>query len=365
VPEASGVRAPQTVTGGLLRQSPFAQRTTVERQGGRVRILLLAPALSGGTLCPGLAGVLPRRRLTLPADLTLEAALELSSCRRRWFEAIDRLLQSLRPPQSLIRVWDPAWEHARSHCRHLWDYQFVEEGSSPFPRLGTELHLYTDGSFVSADGKTATGAAFLPLHSLGQGDVVLVPLPSDDDQSHNRAEVHAVLAAIRYARTMGASCVVVHTDSMFVWNWFHNMRREYRLIRYAALEHSDLLALVDAEMRCLQEVYCVKVRSHNGHRWKDEVDRGAHLAAGTSSFWRYGLSGPRWCPPAPPPDAELRLRRRALPYVCSDCARRFRTHRGMTCHHTRVHGVTHGPIECRHRCRDKVQCAHACCKRHL
>jgi len=78
--------------------------------------------------------------------LTVKSLYTEAQDRNKWAEHVTRLHARLQQTPRLVRLWEARWPAARRSCAALADFQYVEEGSEPFPRVGDELHIYTDGS---------------------------------------------------------------------------------------------------------------------------------------------------------------------------------------------------------------------------
>ena len=60
-------------------------------------------------------------------------------------------------------------------------------------------------------------------------------------------------------------CLVIHTDSHVVWDFFHNRRRRFRQSGYSMFDNADLWRDFDQRLHEVPQTFCVKVRAHNGN----------------------------------------------------------------------------------------------------
>ena len=307
---------------------------------------------------------------------------ELAEDREQWRGRLRDIRLEHEPVHDYVRVYAKSWKKARARCETLADFQFIEEGSEPFPMFHGELHCYTDGSALTETlGEKAQHAAgygvVFRTQRLGIGNVAPIskPLLYDHEQTNNVAELSAAIDGCETAFEMRCYTVVLHTDSAMIWNWFHNVRRRHRLSGYHGFENADLLQKLDAAIRKITEtvvhgvpgeVYVVKVRAHNGNPYNDEVDQAAGFGANASSLTRCGENGPK----APERDLtdttivdsairerEAARRRRAKWRACTKAriqrekAQREAERQSQRCQHRRP--------ECLSQ-----TCHHRCCNRH-
>ena len=75
--------------------------------------------------------------------------------------------------------------------------------------------------------------------------------------------------------------VILHTDSEYLWEFFHEIVHKYRLIGYQSFENRKTMELLrDAyfDIKTNRNFYCVKVKSHNENPYNDTADSMAKEA---------------------------------------------------------------------------------------
>jgi ribonuclease HI len=223
-------------------------------------------------------------------DLGLESGahlFDIAMDRQRWSQYEELLVQRLEPATRCTLVTDSGWNAACMDVVSLKGLQFVEEGRSPFQHVGGgAIHAYTDGSLITSDGGHGAGyAACITGDNFHK--IVVQPLLDDKDMTNNRAEFMAVIAACRETEHTGRP-LVVHTDSLIVWNYFHSLRHKAYMSNYEGHANADLLRIFDRYIhRFDHNLYIVKVRSHNGNFRNDEADAYAGLASQSSFHSRH------------------------------------------------------------------------------
>jgi len=263
----------------------------------------------------------------------IDAALD----RSRWRACLTALERDLDPCKSYTAVTEARWATARSRARTLHELQFVEEGSTLFPHIGDEIHVYTDGSALSHG--VGSGLAIVNKAGIVQ-TTEYIPLPAGSTPNSALAEITAARAAVELASKQHKD-VVIHTDSHLVWNFLHNLRARFRLVGYGHLGHAEQLCALDASIRDLEHrqghrVYAVKVRGHNGN----EGNHAADVAAGYAAAVSQGLSGAalaRADNAGSTCEAPGTAVRACLRHVCVHCQRRYKTSAALKCHVTKVH----------------------------
>ena len=167
------------------------------------------------------------------------------------------------------------WRKARASCNTYRDFQFVEEGSEPFPLFAHFMHAYTDGS---CEELAYGGYGIVYRHALLHVPANFVrrltlPLRDSHPPTNNRAEISACIDSVLHAPCN--TPLAIHTDSGLVWDWFHWGRIVHRRDHYRSLENSDLWRRLDHVITAHERSACVlmiKVRAHKGNPWNEEAD---------------------------------------------------------------------------------------------
>lgn len=131
---------------------------------------------------------------------------------------------------------------------------------SPFARAGWGAYL------VNPEGKTLRLAA---------------PVPNDQLQTNNRAELLAALEALKRCTKPGA--ITLYSDSQLlvkgVSEWLPNWKANgWRTAKKKTVEHRDLWQQIDAFIQQRKVVF-VWVEAHAGNPGNEEADALAKLGA--------------------------------------------------------------------------------------
>jgi ribonuclease HI len=224
-----------------------------------------------------------------PQDL-----IDLAHNRTMWRRRTEQLVEQLEPTVTFVPVTAPQWHRLRHSNLSLQDRQFVEEGRTPYPLHQGALHMYTDGGMREVKLETGDvqkcagyGVVFhaRTLQKCFNMTEVCQELTEDSDMTNNRAEIRAVITAVKRAFSWNGP-LVVHTDSEVVWHWAHVLRWKLLLDMYETVLNHDLWKVLNATLG-EREVYFIKVRSHNGNPRNDEVDSIATRALSHSLNVRY------------------------------------------------------------------------------
>jgi ribonuclease HI len=224
-------------------------------------------------------------------DMGMEAGahlFDLAGDRGKWERLEEALMDRLEPVTACTLVSDTNWEKAWTNANNLTDLQFVEEGRTHKDRESAlpVIHAYTDGSLITCGEGTGAGYAAC-MNGMNYHKIVVRPLVHDKDMTNNRAELMAALAACDAVESTGRP-LVVHTDSLLVWNYFHAQRYKARMANHVGYSNSDLLRAFDRYIdRMRGRLYVRKVRSHNGNYNNDEVDAYAGMASQASFQMRH------------------------------------------------------------------------------
>jgi ribonuclease HI len=206
----------------------------------------------------------------------------LAQRRDAFGDLVDSLEDQLQGHRRYISHNDRRWVNARHECTTYEDFQFVEEGATPFPVFANFMHAYIDGSCVE---RAFGGIGIIYRHALlhvPQNFVrrIFLPLLDSRPRTNNRAEISSCIHSV--SRAPRNTPLAIHTDSELVWDWFHWGRIAHRRDAYRSLENSDLWRRLDKVITAHQRSACVlmiKVRSHNGNPWNDEADRLAFFGS--------------------------------------------------------------------------------------
>jgi ribonuclease HI len=224
---------------------------------------------------------------------------DVAANRSRWEGYEAEMIQRLEPHTRCTLLTEDNWESSWKDAHTLTALQYVEEGRAckDTGRYGA-IHAYTDGSLIhNDDGQTGAGYAAC-LNGDNYHQIIVIPLIEDRDMTNNRAEFLAAVAACEAVSGTGRE-LVVHTDSLIVWNYFHVQRHRARMSNYVGFTNADVLRRFDAAIDSLRHrLYVVKVRSHNGNPKNDEADAYAGMASASSFQMRH----PGAYVPAPVPD---------------------------------------------------------------
>lgn len=220
--------------------------------------------------------------------------------KKDWAAGAERLRKSLEVTPRYTFLWEKIWERHRAQSQDYDALQYVEEGSKPFVDVSPSedtivTHYYTDGSRIGKNSSFITGAGFIAFSHALPFRCFMLPCfeMSQDLCTNNRAELQAFRGALLHACLHRNLLSVIHTDSNFVWNFWHLHRRRRRLSHYCGMDHCDILVDIDEMSRHLN-VKVIKVRAHNGNVFNEDADETAGYAVNTASFWKYGPNGPKW-----------------------------------------------------------------------
>ena len=79
--------------------------------------------------------------------------------------------------------------------------------------------------------------------------------------------------------------VVLHNDSHNLWEFFHIHRHQNRLVGFQKFENSELLRQISQACHKIEtdarNVYCIKVRAHEGNPYNESADLVAKKAIDT------------------------------------------------------------------------------------
>ena len=209
--------------------------------------------------------------------ITLEEALVYSQDRDHWRKLCDTLHHTLEPLPDYTRVKTSQWKSLYKRAvekENLYDLQFLEEGSDPFPIRDKEVYIYIDASVrsIRVTQECRSGAGLVIRQKWTRDKFVSLRLEAT---SAEQAEAQAFYEAFKRTPP-GIEAVMIHTDSFYVWNFFHYTRLRRRVIGYEKVPNGKLLKDLDFEIRSLQakniKCYVSKVKSHNGNPHNEKAD---------------------------------------------------------------------------------------------
>ena len=210
-------------------------------------------------------------------DITEEQALVYAQDRDHWKKLCEDLKVALEPLPDYERLSSPRWKSKHAHALKQdtpYDLQFVEESSDPFPLKDDEVHFYIDGSVraLRVTNEIRAGAGIVVLQRWTTDKCFSLTLDVD---SAEQAEAESFREALKRIPD-GAKDIVVHTDSFYVWNFFHHVRIRRRVIGYDRVVNRNILQDIDHQVRKLKSqnvnLYVCKVKSHNGNEYNDKAD---------------------------------------------------------------------------------------------
>ena len=351
--------------------------------------------------------------------------ITLGQDREAWRKLAEKFKDSLVPPMRYVkynhRKWSPALRRVlaiEDLPTQLEEYQWIEEGVGPHVPAGV-YHSYTDGSHAEKDKVHGTGYGTMIL---GEGHVIHTTIAAfvwDEDQTNNLAEARAMRDGVERLIPLQGE-VMCHTDSDLTWQWYHTKRRSMRLLKYRGLEHAEEFMALDLAIRNLPMVLCVKVRAHIGNVYNTFADHLAGLGRHVSLWARtqqmefnklhvelFAIEN------APPENIKCicgssdwesshlkdgvlcdlchrwhhavcvkvtsQVLKDAPVWLCGRCELRgpvqvILSAEGTLCQQEEMPPSPSIPtfilpnpttVECGHKCKDKRNCLHTCCKRHL
>ena len=97
-----------------------------------------------------------------------------------------------------------------------------------------------------------------------------------DAGSAERAEVESLREALERIPNE-AQTVVIHTDSFYVWNFFHHTRLRRRIIGVITIYRMGVslrnwIGKLERSNRWIKGVTCGKVKPHNGNIYNEKAD---------------------------------------------------------------------------------------------
>ncbi|XP_052256695.1 ribonuclease H1-like isoform X2 [Dreissena polymorpha] len=151
---------------------------------------------------------------------------------------------------------------------------------------GAVAEVYTDGA-CSNNGKgnpqAGIGVYWGPNHAGNLSERL------EGRQTNNRAEIHAVVRAVQYAKTRGIQELTVHTDSQFLINsmtkWLPSwLKKDWKTSTGApVINREDFEALIHHSKGI--KIHWNHVRGHQGIHGNEEADKLAVAGANKPYVW--------------------------------------------------------------------------------
>ena len=211
----------------------------------------------------------------LHSDVT--EILQLGQDRPTWRKKLEKLQVELEPRPSYTKSCSRAWEKSIKKILENKDYQtlqYVEESSTPFPISDSETHLYTDGSLIPGTKKQLQGCGIVIIRNNERTLFYGTRPPEKFCDSIQSIEAYAVVEAISLASNYEGD-VILHTDSEYIWDFFHETVHRYRLIGFHSFKGCEVMrSLQNAyySTKHTKKFYCIKVKSHNENMYNDTAD---------------------------------------------------------------------------------------------
>ena len=215
-------------------------------------------------------------------NITLEEALVFASDREHWYRLTEKLRRELEPLIEYEKIGSAKWKTALAKAKKQKspsELQFVEESNVPFPAYKA-IQIYTDGSVLPMKNtkEIRSGIGIVVLKPRCEPSRISIPLESDTIE---RVEILAFQHALLQLPSKPCACLF-HTDSYYLWDFFHNLRYRRRIVGYKGVLNGDLFSQLDGKLRSLKHdlysIYMCKVKGHSGNKWNDEADGLALIA---------------------------------------------------------------------------------------
>ena len=218
-------------------------------------------------------------------ELDVEDLNVLAGDRDWWASRVKFLREFLESHKSYMVFGSRSWKKV---CQDLDTTTYkvlegIEEGTDHSPLSADSEHIYVDGAVSSEAGKPAAGSGIVIVNSNGVRTRQHVLPP--ECTSPDRAELHSFLLGIQAASSSTRN-TVIHTDSHYVWDWYHNVRVRFSIIGYGGMPNADLLTQIQGAIkeRCTDSsLYVIKVRAHCGNSFNEKADEIARKAQRTAA----------------------------------------------------------------------------------
>lgn len=152
--------------------------------------------------------------------------------------------------------------------------------------------IYTDGACLG-NGKLFARAGWGAVLRNPDGDVLELcgPVPEDQQQTNGRAELLAIVQAVRAIKK--PATIVVYTDSQYIANsyslWLDGwIERGWRKSDKKPVAHIDLWQEL-AELRGIHKLVICWVRGHDGVEENERADRLARLGCDSKQVRRRSI----------------------------------------------------------------------------
>ena len=194
--------------------------------------------------------------------------LKLGQNRSQWCKKLENLQNQLEPRPSYTKTTSKLWENLLVKGVNKGCYetlQYIEEGRQPFPIRPNETHIYTDGARIVKKDETHTGCGVVCLRRREPSISLGLKPHHEFSQSIQEIESFAAHEALLIALSYDGD-VILHTDSEYVWDFFHGAIHRFRFIGFKSFEGGAILQKLQEtyiSLRGTKRFYCVKVKAHN------------------------------------------------------------------------------------------------------
>ena len=159
--------------------------------------------------------------------------------REHWYQLTEKLRRELEPIIQYEKCGPVRCKNALARAKKHKspsELQFVEESDIPFPAYKT-TQIYTDGSVLPMRGtdEIRSGIGVVVLKPRLKPLRISVPLESETIE---RVEIMAFQQALRQLPEKPCACLF-HTDSYYLWEFFHILRHQRRIVGYKGITNRD------------------------------------------------------------------------------------------------------------------------------
>ena len=153
--------------------------------------------------------------------------------------------------------------------------QFVEEGALPFPNISPAVHMYTDGSLKTTKSKVTSGCGIVWWGDGIEKSLMGVRPPTDIELTITAVELYAVYEALNLAAHYGQD-IVLHTDSKYVWEFFHIIRHRFCIVGFQLFQSAQLLKEI--------QLLCSKIERENANTHSNQKARKTDGKRSTNTY---------------------------------------------------------------------------------
>ena len=150
----------------------------------------------------------------------------------------------------------------------------------PHPKVKKEAIVYTDGACLRNGMPNASGGLGVYWPSMPQHNI---STRFEGKQTSIRAELQAVITAIRQAKQLGVECLTIYTDSHFVIQcavaWLPKWKKNgWIASKGASVKNREDLEELDRAMSAMKQIIWKAVPAHTGVKGNEEADKLANMA---------------------------------------------------------------------------------------